>query len=453
MGPVGCLSVCVRFLFVLALGTVLSMGCAAAPPLLEKGEVKPLLIASIETTQGRQGTQVVIQGSRPFSYNLSNHEKPPVVRVEIPHGEFGKLAPSMPVNRGVVQAIDLKGRGEQARIEIALERLVDYEVQKEENRLVLTFKDVPGAGRTRDGGDGPGPMATAGRPSQAVEQPDGSPTRAGPYGRMSDKSAAPVEGEGLRQSLEYVIGKLDVLDINVYKEADLSGMFRVSETGEIYYPLLGNIRIAGLTPRQAQQKLEAMLREGYLKQPQVYVSVKEYRSTEVLVLGAVEKPGAYQLAGGRMTLLEVLSMAGGVSAEGRGKSAIVLRPDEGGETKTITVDLERLLKEGDASQNVAVQPSDLVHVTKADTIIVYGEVKTPGVYPLESKGMTLLEALFKAGGFTQYAAPNRTRIMRAEQGTEKTIRVRVGEVIAKGERTKDVTLQPGDVIVVPEGYF
>lgn len=252
--------------------------------------------------------------------------------------------------------------------------------------------------------------------------------------------------------LEHVIGGMDVLEILVYEEKDLSGLFRVSADGDIAFPLVGNVRMAGLTPPQAQQKLETLLRQGYLKRPQVFVTMKEYRSKGISVLGAVKKPGAYQLSSGRTTLLEVLSMVEGVDLEKGGKSLLLVRSDEKGEPQSITVDLNRLFKEGDMSLNMIVQPNDTIYVTKADTIVVYGQIEKPGAYPVEGRDMAVLEVISKAGGFTKFAAPNRTRIIRVVEGKEQSIQVRVGDII-KGEKTKDVLLHPGDVIIVPESLF
>jgi polysaccharide export outer membrane protein len=266
---------------------------------------------------------------------------------------------------------------------------------------------------------------------------------------MSD--AAPVVSAP-QYPEEYIIGGMDVLDIQVYQEPDLSGSFRVAASGQMPFPLIGGVQVAGLTPPQAQERLEALLKDGYLKRPQVVVTVKEYRSKGVSVLGAVNNPGAYQLSGGRVTLLDLLSMAGGVSLEEGSKSLILLRPEANGETRTRTINLDRLLKAGDPALNVTVQPHDAIYVAKADAVIVYGEVKNPGTYALEGQAMTVLEALSRAGGLTTLAAPNRTRIIRLEDGVEKSLRVRVADVIA-GERMKDLTLQAGDVIVVPESYF
>jgi polysaccharide biosynthesis/export protein len=384
-------------------------------------------IAAIHTPAGEQGPQVVIQLSSAFAYHLSNHDKPPRVLVEIPHGQFATLPSHIPVHQGVVQAIDLQERENQARVEVVLDRMVEYAVQRQDHQLVLRFKD---------------PTAAVAHPLQPIERH----VRVPPMADAAPAVSLPPNPE------EYVIGGMDVLDIQVYQETDLSGTFRVAANGQMPFPLIGGVQVAGLTPPQAQARLEALLKDGYLKRPQVAVTVKEYRSKGVSVLGAVNNPDAYQLSGGRVTLLDLLSMAGGVSLEEGSKSLILLRPEANGETRTKTINLDRLLKAGDPSLNVTVQPHDAIYVAKADAVIVYGEVKNPGTYPLEGQAMTVLEALSRAGGLTTLAAPNRTRIIRLEDGVEKSLRVRVADVIA-GERMKDLTLQAGDVIVVPESYF
>jgi polysaccharide biosynthesis/export protein len=412
-----------------ALALVVSMftGCAAVltDAADRAAQLPSVTIAAINTPAGEQGPQVVIQLDRAFSYQLSNHDKPPRVQVEIPNGQFAKLPSHIPVHQGVVQALDLQERDHQARVEVILGQLVDYAVQKQDNRLVLSFKD---------------PTAAAAQPpaERYVRLPPGS--------EASPAVSVPQNPE------EYIIGGLDILEITVYQEADLSGIFRVAASGQMPFPLIGGVQVAGLTPPQVEARLEALLKDGYLKRPQVAVGVKEYRSKGVSVLGAVNRPGAYQLSGGRVQLLDLLSMAGGVSLEESSKSLILLRPEANGETRTTIINLDRLLKDGDPAVNVTLQPHDAIYVAKADAVIVYGEVKNPGTYPLESQAMTVLEALSRAGGLTTLAAPNRTRIIRIEGGVEKSLRVRVADIIA-GERMKDMVLQAGDVIVVPESYF
>jgi polysaccharide biosynthesis/export protein len=419
--------VLVRQIALMAIVVSLLTGCATVltDAADRAAQFPSVTIAAIHTPAGEQGPQVVLQLSRAFSYQLSNHDKPPRVLVEIPHGQFAKLPSHIPVHQGVVQALDLQERGNQAQVEVVLDRLVDYAVQKQDNRLVLSFKD---------------PTAAAAQPpaERYVRLPPGS--------EASPAVSVPQNPE------EYIIGGLDILEITVYQEADLSGIFRVAASGQMPFPLIGGVQVAGLTPPQVEARLEALLKDGYLKRPQVAVGVKEYRSKGVSVLGAVNRPGAYQLSGGRVQLLDLLSMAGGVSLEESSKSLILLRPEANGETRTTIINLDRLLKDGDPAVNVTLQPHDAIYVAKADAVIVYGEVKNPGTYPLESQAMTVLEALSRAGGLTTLAAPNRTRIIRIEGGVEKSLRVRVADIIA-GERMKDMVLQAGDVIVVPESYF
>jgi hypothetical protein len=160
-------SVPFKLFLVMAIGAILTLGCASAPTRHDGGEgqLKPLTIASIETPEGEQGIQVVIRASGPFSYSLSNHDRPPRILVEIPNGQFARLAPHIPVNKGVVQAIDLQERGNQARVEIVLDRLVNYGVQKEENSLVLNFKDPMAAARQQEAGNLPRPLVSAVQPS------------------------------------------------------------------------------------------------------------------------------------------------------------------------------------------------------------------------------------------------------------------------------------------------
>jgi polysaccharide export outer membrane protein len=383
-----------RRLAALALVVSLLTGCATVLTDAEdrSAQLPSVTIAVINTPAGEQGPQVVIQLDRAFSYQLSNHDKPPRVLVEIPHGQFAKLPSHIPVHQGVVQALDLQERGNQAQVEVVLDRLVDYAVQKQDNRLVLSFKD----------------------PTAATAQPPAERyVRVPPGSEASPAVSAPQNPE------EYVIGGMDVLDIQVYQEQDLSGTFRVAANGQMPFPLIGGVQVAGLTPPQAEDRLETLLKDGYLKRPQVAVTVKEYRSKGVSVLGAVNNPGAYQLSGGRVALLDLLSMAGGVSLEEGSKSLILLRPEANGETTTKTINLDRLLKVGDPSLNLTVQPHDAIYVAKADAVIVYGEVKNPGTYPLEGQAMTVLEALSRAGGFTTLAAPNRTRIIRVEGGRRR----------------------------------
>ncbi len=118
----------------------------------------------------------------------------------------------------------------------------------------------------------------------------------------------------------------------------------------------------------------------------------------------------------------------------------------------ITIDLKRLLTEGDLSLNIVLQDKDTVFIPQADQIFVFGEVKSPGPYRLREKSVSVVEAISMAGGLTRLAAPNRTRIVRVEDGVEHVIQANVDKIM-DGDKSQDVILKSGDIVVVPETYF
>ncbi len=252
---------------------------------------------------------------------------------------------------------------------------------------------------------------------------------------------------------DYTIGGKDVLQIVVFEEADLSSDgIRVSLDGFITFPLIGRVRVEGMTAYQAERELTRLLKTRYLVNPQVSVHLMEYSSKVVNVLGAVRNRGAIPLKG-PSTLLEVLSLAGGVNIDEAGPNLIILRPlPGGGGVKNITINLDRLLNEGDLSQNIALQNKDTIFIPQADQIFVFGEVTSPGPYKLRTKDVSVVEAITMAGGPTRLAAPNRTRFVRVKDGIEQYISVNVDSII-KGDKSQDILLRPGDIVVIPQTYF
>lgn len=168
----------------------------------------------------------------------------------------------------------------------------------------------------------------------------------------------------------YLVDTNDVLDITVFEEPELSMSIRVSDEGILSFPLIGDVKVSGLTTQAVEKTLEAQLGNGYLKNPKVTVRLD------------IELMGQYQ----------------------------------------------------------------------EKEVFVLGEVKNPGALPILGKYMTVLEAVTKAGGFTEIAAPNRTRVIRVENGVEQSIKVNLNKV-RKGDRGLDIILKPGDTINVPQTYF
>ena len=252
---------------------------------------------------------------------------------------------------------------------------------------------------------------------------------------------------------EYTIGPHDVLGITVWGQADLSRDYGVDPDGFIPFPLIGRVKAAGSTPKELATQLTDLLGKDYLVNPQVIVAVKEYLSQKVQVLGAAEKPGVYYLTG-PTTLLEILSRAGGFASTA-GKQVLLVRNNgaSDGSSAALRLSLEKI-QAGDPSENARVQSQDIVIVSKAQaySYFIFGEVKKPGAYTLD-KDTNILEGITVAGGFTDKAAPSRTRVIRSTPQGQKVIEVDMNDILRRGREAKAVMLQESDVVVVPESFF
>ncbi len=244
-----------------------------------------------------------------------------------------------------------------------------------------------------------------------------------------------------------------MLGITVWGQADLSRDYGVDPDGFIPFPLIGRVKAAGSTPKELAAQLTELLGKDYLVSPQVIVAVKEYLSQKVQVLGAAEKPGVYYLTG-PTTLLEILSRAGGFASTA-GKQVLLVRNNgaSDGSSAAVRLSLEKI-QAGDPSENTRVQSQDIVIVSKAQaySYFIFGEVRKPGAYTLD-KDTNILEGITVAGGFTDKAAPSRTRVIRSTPQGQKVIEVDMNDILRRGREAKTVMLQESDVVVVPESFF
>lgn len=291
---------------------------------------------------------------------------------------------------------------------------------------------------------------------------------------------------------DYVIGPQDVLSITVWEE-QLAGKFAVEADGTFTFPLIGRIKAGSLTLRELEAELIGRLKDGFFVNPQVTVAVEQYRSQRVFVMGEVRAPGPQALTGD-MTLIEALARAGSTLASA-GDEAIVVRPPAGsaltgpllpnpslaaaaegnngdpvsatlgvgsapqvprtrdGNTseaviaqarathaEVIRVDI-RDLQNGVLAQNVRLRDGDTVFVPRAPTMFVFGQVRSPGEYPIKSE-TTVLQALSLAGGVTDRGSTGRVRIVRLVGGEKKEINARLNDLV-----------QPGDTLIVQERFF
>jgi len=237
------------------------------------------------------------------------------------------------------------------------------------------------------------------------------------------------------------VGEGDVLELKVYENPDLSTTVRVSSGNTIRVPLLGEISVEKLTVSQVAAKIESLFADGYLVSPQVDVFITEHRSKKALILGQIKSPGQYELRG-RVTFLEFISKAGGLTEDAGSTATIKRTNDSGAKSDQIVLDLEKLIKKGDATLNVLIQDNDTVYISKADTYYVSGEVKKPDSYKFEPN-LSVIKAITKAGGFSKIASKGKVRIIRKING----------EKIVFENVNMDEPVLPDDVIVVPESFF
>jgi polysaccharide export outer membrane protein len=203
-----------------------------------------------------------------------------------------------------------------------------------------------------------------------------------------------------------VLGPGDEVDISVYGAPDLSGHTRVSSDGNISMPLVGNIRVGGMTSSEAEGAIEAQLRQNnILNDPHVSVFARGYGSSAVSVVGEVVKPGSYSTLGPHR-LFDVLQAAGGLTEKAANRAVISHRDSD----NPITVELSKDPVEM-ARHNVEIKPGDTVVVPGAPIVYVLGEVGKPGGYVLGSVGgVTVLRVVAAAGG------PTAPHVERAKGG-------------------------------------
>jgi polysaccharide biosynthesis/export protein len=259
-------------------------------------------------------------------------------------------------------------------------------------------------------------------------------------------------------SRDYIVGGNDVLTIKVYEEPDLSReSVRVSADGYISFPLIARLKVEGLSTTEIGELIANKLAGGqYLLNAHVSVVVTEYNSKWFLVLGAVTTPGSYPLTA-HERILNGISKAGGIKETGAGKKAKIVRTEKPGtaqeEQIVIDVDLQGILRGTGQHANMLLNDKDTLFIPTAESFYIIGQVKNPGSYPLIDRELTIVEGIGRAGGFTNIAARNSTRIIRSENGQEKVIEVRVDDITQAGKQIRDVIIQPNDIIIVPESFF
>ena len=262
----------------------------------------------------------------------------------------------------------------------------------------------------------------------------------------------------------YVLGPNDQVLIRAPEAEEIDNRpFRIDGDGNINLPLVGHIHAAGMSLQELEADLVKRLRE-YVREPQVFVTVVQFRSEPVFFVGLFTKPGVYPLQGNR-TLVEMLSTVGGLQRDASRRIKITRHEEYGPiplpdavvdpekKISTVEVSIGSLTQNMNPAENILLQPYDEISVGRAELVYVNGEVtKVGGVDLAERDTVPIAQVLAQSGGFTREAKKNKVRILRPVEGTSRRylIEVDVSELLeGKG---LDIPLQPGDIVYVPRSY-
>lgn len=254
-------------------------------------------------------------------------------------------------------------------------------------------------------------------------------------------ATAAAAAQGTADLADYALGSGDVVRIQVFQNTDLTTEARVSETGQITFPLLGTLRVGGMTPGAVERMIAERLREGsYVQRAQVTLSILQFRSQQVSVLGSVNRPGRYPLETRGTRLTEILATAGGITPTGSDTLILVRR--QGDKVIRHEIDVPGLYLGQSVDRDMEVLGGDSIYVHRAPVYYVFGQVQRPGQYTVE-RAMNVRQALAKGGGFTMRARENAVVIRRIDPAG------RPSEVVAG----LDDAIQPDDQIYVRESLF
>jgi polysaccharide biosynthesis/export protein len=244
------------------------------------------------------------------------------------------------------------------------------------------------------------------------------------------------------QSNSVRLGPGDLVEVNVYNVPELASKVRVSNSGDVYLPLIDYVHVDGLTLEEAQTLIQKRLEDGgFVRSPHVTIFVDEANSQSVTVIGEVGKPGIYPDAADRK-LYEVISQAGGFTATASRKIAVIRK----NQTDPIRVDLPRNLAD-DLSGNIDILPGDTITVPRAPIIYVVGDVGHPSGLLVDNGSLTVLQALALAGGTNKTAKLGSARIIHKGPAGMVESKLEIKKMLEA--KAPDVTLQADDILFIP----
>ena len=272
--------------------------------------------------------------------------------------------------------------------------------------------------------------------------------------------AAPLSAQP-QPPQDYRLGPGDEILLRIPNASELADKpIRIGADGFIKIPMAGRIQAAGLTSEQLESAIAARLKV-YLEQPDVAVSVAEFRSQPVSILGAVGSPGVHQLQG-RKTLVEMISLAGGLRPDAAPVAKITRRLEHGrvplsgakddptGQFSIAEVDLKAIIDARTPENNILIVPEDVITVPRAEMVYVLGDIAKPGALALTGgDSISALEALSTAGGALRTASASKAKILRLAPGGSRRIEVPLDLKKVQQGKADDVQMVAGDILFVP----
>lgn len=287
-------------------------------------------------------------------------------------------------------------------------------------------------------------------------------------GLVSAFADSGTEGNKKKTGAEAPISEADLVRIEMQEHDKVHFEGKVSDSGTVRIPYYGEFRIAGFRPANAEKALEQELTKELYYRATISVTVIERSPGKIFVYGAVKEPGMVSLLRyGETSMLQVLSSVGGLNRWAVPKNAYILRgQDKAGEEERIEIDLSRRIHSTSAESKVSLQAGDILFVpglggddqrlsAEGVEVIVVGQVNRPGIVGFApGERHTMMRAIFKAGGLSEFAKAQEVKLIRYTTEGEREVKlVDMEAVLTRGELTKDVPVQTGDMVLVPAKIF
>lgn len=386
--------------------------------------VKRVHLINLDTKESPTETELILTTSSPVQFNNTKLDSPPCVIISFPGNRvYSTEKDEIIINKGPIKRIKneyfKKGNQGQRQLQFVLVELTQdtaYQILEDGSSIRIRLENPPAS-------------------------PNSSPqekTLIDPQLQEEEKKFIVEPG--------YLIGPEDVLNIEVWNQPDITREVTVNDQGEITIPPVRKLSVIGLTISQLEEKLSKALSK-FVIDPIVFVSIKEFNSQRVTVLGET-KTGMYTLKR-RTTLVEFLGQIGGTTENADTYHIKLIKKDRA----VFIYNLNELINDPQKSESIVVSGGDTVFIPPLEfnKVYVLGEVKNPRIVTIKGK-LTLIDAITEAGGFTRDAVRKSVMVVRGELGSQKGIRVNAKQLLKEGDISQNIKLEAGDIVFVPKTF-